>query len=100
MLIADKIEDLVAMQVNAIKNLQIDKITVWDSMQNGKSTTAGFLSGMLGAVPPLNELFKMNGMELPDYLGKVNDKTALPAPAATAADDKVKTDKKPRAPKA
>ncbi len=100
MLIADKIEDLVAMQVNAIKNLQIDKITVWDSMQNGKSTTAGFLSGMLGAVPPLNELFKMNGMELPDYLGKVNDKTALPAPAAAAADDKVKTDKKPRAPKA
>lgn len=100
MLIADKIEDLVAMQVNAIKNLQIDKITVWDSMQNGKSTTAGFLSGMLGAVPPLNELFKMNGMELPDYLGKVNDKTALHAPAAAAADDKVKTDKKPRAPKA
>ncbi len=100
MLIADKIEDLVSMQVNAIKNLQIDKITVWDSMQNGKSTTAGFLSGMLGAVPPLNELFKMNGMELPDYLGKVNDKTALPAPAATTANDKVKTDKKPRAPKA
>lgn len=73
LLIADKIQDLVALQVDAIKNLKIDKVTVWDSMEGGKSTTANFLSGMLGAVPPLNELFKMNGMELPSYLGKVND---------------------------
>ncbi len=80
MLIADKMQDLVKMQVDAIKNLKIDKVTVWDSMQNGKPTTANFLSGMLGAVPPLNELFKMNGMELPEYLGKVEEKE-LPAPA-------------------
>ena len=73
MLIADKIQDLVALQVDAIKNLKIDKVTVWDSMNGEKPTTANFLSGMLGAVPPLNELFKMNGMELPSYLGKVND---------------------------
>ena len=74
MLIADKIEDLVSKQVDAIKNLKIDKVTVWDSMQDGKPTTANFLSGMLGAVPPLNELFKMSGMELPGYLGKVDEK--------------------------
>lgn len=43
-------------------------------MQDGKPTTANFLSGMLGAVPPLNELFKMSGMELPGYLGKVDEK--------------------------
>lgn len=73
MLIADKIQNLVAMQVDAIKNLKIDKVTVWDSMKDGHPTTANFLSGMLGAVPPLNELFKMNGMELPTYLGKVED---------------------------
>ena len=71
MLIADKIEDLVSKQVDAIKNLKIDKVTVWDS----KPTTANFLSGMLGAVPPLNELFKMSGMELPGYLGKIDEKT-------------------------
>ena len=75
MLIADKIEDLVSKQVDAIKNLKIDKVTVWDSMQDGKPTTANFLSGMLGAVPPLNELFKMSGMELPGYLGKIDEKT-------------------------
>ena len=51
---------------------------------------------MLGAVPPLNELFKMNGMELPDYLGKVSEtsdvKNSLPA-AADKADKKPKTAK-------
>ncbi len=86
MLIADKIQDLVSMQVDAIKNLRIDKVTVWDSMKDGKPTTANFLSGMLGSVPPLNELFKMNGMELPDYLGKVTDNSSASEP--------VKTDKK------
>ncbi len=96
MLIADKIETLVAQQVDAVKNLKIDKVTVWDSMKDGKPTTANFLSGMLGAVPPLNELFKMNGMELPDYLGKVSEtsdvKNSLPA-AADKADKKPKTAK-------
>ena len=96
MLIADKIETLVAQQVDAVKSLKIDKVTVWDSMKDGKPTTANFLSGMLGAVPPLNELFKMNGMELPDYLGKVSEtsdvKNSLPA-AADKADKKPKTAK-------
>ncbi|MCX4313471.1 MAG: SPFH domain-containing protein [Clostridia bacterium] len=86
LLIADKIEDLVAKQVEAIKNLKIDKVTVWDSMQDGKPTTANFLSGMLGAVPPLNELFKMNGMQLPAYLGTEQNGASAentPAPAPT-----------------
>jgi flotillin len=47
-------------------------------MQGGKPATAGFLSGMLGAVPPLQELFKMAGMELPSYLG-VDKNEAAPA---------------------
>lgn len=78
MLVADKIEELVAKQVDAIKNLKIDKVTVWDSMQDGKPTTANFLSGMLGAVPPLNELFKMNGMQLPAFLGSPAESAAQP----------------------
>lgn len=72
MLIADKLPELVKTQVEAIKNLKIDKITVWDSMSSGKDgkspTSANFLSGMLGSIPPFEELFKMAGMELPDYL--------------------------------
>ncbi len=72
LLIAEKLEDLVAIQVEAIKNIKIDKVTVWDSGQNaeGQNSTAGFISGMMKAVPPLNELFKQAGMELPELLGK------------------------------
>ena len=72
MMIADKLPELVKTQVEAVKNLKIDKVTVWDTMGSGKDgkspTTANFLSGMLGSIPPFEELFKMAGMELPDYL--------------------------------
>ena len=73
LMIADKLEDLMKIQVEAIKNIKIDKVTVWDSMGgNGENTptTANFLAGMAKSVPPLNELFKQAGMELPSYLGK------------------------------
>ncbi|MFA9388240.1 MAG: flotillin family protein [Prolixibacteraceae bacterium] len=72
MMIADKLPELVRTQVEAVKNLKIDKVTVWDTMSSGKDgkspATANFLSGMLGAIPPMEDLFKMAGMELPDYL--------------------------------
>ncbi len=72
LIIADKLEDLTRIQVEAIKNIKIDKVTVWDSNGNGeqgKTSTANFLSGLLKSVPPLNELFEQAGMELPSYLG-------------------------------
>lgn len=70
LMIADKLEELVKIQVEAVKNLQIDKVTVWDTGANGsgKSTTANFLSGLMGAIPPLHELFQQAGLELPSYL--------------------------------
>lgn len=69
-IIADKLEQLVQMQVDAIKNIKIDKVTVWDSMgKDGVPATANFLSGMLKSIPPMNELFKQAGMELPAILG-------------------------------
>ncbi len=72
LLIADKLEEIVKIQVEAIKNLKIDKVTVWDGMggKDGSPTTANFLSGMLKSIPPMNEMFKMAGMELPTFLGK------------------------------
>ncbi|HWS29315.1 MAG TPA: flotillin [Clostridia bacterium] len=72
LMIADKLEDLVKIQVEAIKNIKIDRVTVWDSMggKDGAPTTANFLSGLMKSVPPMQELFNMAGMELPEYLGK------------------------------
>jgi len=74
MIIADKLEDLVKMQVEAIKNIKIDKVTVWEggSDQNGtdsKSSTANFISSLYRSVPPMHDVFDMAGMNLPNYLG-------------------------------
>lgn len=75
MLIADKLQELMAIQVEAIKNIKIDKVTVWDggAGSDGKNATAGFLSGMMKSVPPLNELFDLAGMKLPEYLGTTTE---------------------------
>ncbi|HPN29732.1 MAG TPA: SPFH domain-containing protein [bacterium] len=73
MMIADKLPELVKTQVEAIKNIKIDKVTVWDSTANsgdGKTSTAQFMSGLAKSLPPLEDLFKMSGLELPDYLLK------------------------------
>lgn len=73
LMIADKLEDLIRIQVEAIKNIKIDKVTVWDSNGSAageKTSTANFLSGMLKSVPPMQELFKQVGMELPEFLGQ------------------------------
>lgn len=79
LLIADKLEKLVEIQVQAIKNLKFDKITVWDSgHQEGNTSTANFASSLFKSIPPMKELFDMAGMELPKYLGteKVEPKPA------------------------
>ena len=82
MLLSDKIEELVKLQVEAIKNIKIDKVTVWDSMGGGKeggSTTSNFISSMVKAVPPLQDVFNMSGMELPAIMGKPIDPDAAKA---------------------
>ena len=70
MLITDKLPELVKTQVEAVKGINIDKVTVWDTGTgtDGKTATSNFISGLMKSVPPLNELFNMAGMELPSYL--------------------------------
>ena len=70
LLIADKLPELVKTQAEAIKNIKIDKVTVWENGggKDGKSSTANFLSGLYQSVPPLQDMFNMAGMELPEYL--------------------------------
>lgn len=67
LIIADKLEQIVAEQVEAIKNVKIDKVTVWDGGEgkDGKTATAGFLSGLLKSLPPLEEMYNMAGLSLP-----------------------------------
>ncbi len=90
LMIADKMEDLIKIQVEAIKNIKIDKVTVWDSGSNnagGKTSTANFLSGLMQSVPPLEELFSMAGLSLPDYLAKKKDTDVEKLEVTPSAED-------------
>jgi len=103
LLMVEKMPELVAEQVKAIQNLKIDKITVWDSgnghSDNGDGTgsTAGFLRSLIGSLPPMHELAKQAGVELPGILGSVGENggegkavapTKRPAPAKGATKGK------------
>jgi flotillin len=104
LLMIEKIEEIVARQVEAIQNLKIDKITVWDSGGGSEkgSSTAGFLSSMIKSLPPLQDIAGMAGVELPDYLGRMKDDQEAPVtkvaeatqtiiPSATPPTDKTET---------
>jgi flotillin len=80
LLLIEKLPELIKTQVEAIKNIKIDKITVWDgnSKDGGNTSTANFISGLMKSVPPLSDLFNMAGMNLPDYLKGKDKEIDLP----------------------
>ena len=74
-LMIEKIEKIVEKQVDAIKNIKFDKITVWDGgtgSANG-STTANFMKDLIKALPAMHDLAGQAGIELPQILGKVDN---------------------------
>ena len=78
MLLIEKLEDIVKLQAEAIKNIKIDKITVWDQggHQTGEgkegSSTSHFISQFVKSLPALHDVASMAGLELPKYLGSVS----------------------------
>jgi flotillin len=80
MLLIEKLEEIVKLQAEAIKNIKIDKITVWDSgaREDGKgSSTSNFISQFVKSLPALHDIAEMAGLELPQYLGKIAEKENL-----------------------
>lgn len=79
LLLLEKLPELVKTQVEAIKGINIDKVTVWDggaNGANGQTSTANFLAGLMKSVPPLSDLFEQAGMSLPEYLAKKKEEPA------------------------
>lgn len=73
-LMIEKLEALVERQVEAIKNIKFDKITVWDGgagSPNG-STTMNFMKDLIKSLPAMHDLAAQAGIELPQILGKVD----------------------------
>ena len=76
LLMTEKIEQIVQLQVEAIRNIKIDKVTVWDSAGSnggeGNTSTANFLSGLIKSLPPLHDVAGIAGIDLPKYLGEIS----------------------------
>ena len=89
LMLADKMEQLMRIQVDAVKNVKIDKVTVWDSGagKDGKTATAGYISGLMKSIPPMSEMFDMAGMDLPKYLGEKKQAGEAAPQADPAAQD-------------
>ena len=89
-LMIEKIEDIVGKQVEAIKNIKFDKITVWDggAGSQGGSTTANFMRDLIKALPAMHDLAGQAGVELPQILGKVASQDEIVIPQAEEKTDK------------
>ena len=53
----------------------MDSWLVWDSGNNseGSSATSNFVSSLVQSLPPIHDVAKMSGVELPDYLGSMTE---------------------------
>jgi len=67
-LMIDKLTELAQIQTAAIKDLEIDKVVVYDS-GNGKGV-GNFVQGLYSMMPQLNDFLDQSGMSLPESLIK------------------------------
>lgn len=93
LLVTEQLPDLVREQVQAIANLKIDSVTVWEGGKGGadsksRGSTADFVSSLASVLPPLHDLTRNVGIKMPEFLGKVVEEDAEPiAPAKSSSND-------------
>ena len=73
LLLIEKLQEISRIQAQAIQDLPIDKIFVWDTGGEGQGMS-GLGQRMMGALPPMHELAKQIGLDLPAYLGSATGK--------------------------
>src|SRR5262245_5196462 len=98
MLMLEHLDHLADSSAKAISNIKFDKVVVWEGGgQNGRSSTADFLTGMAKTMPPMMQVMRdIGGIELPESLVKLSGEPATAVatngnvPPATAGRDKGK----------
>jgi flotillin len=88
MLMLEHLDNLADASARAISNIKFDKVVVWEGGgQNGRSSTADFLSGMAKSLPPMMQVMRdIGGVELPSSLVKLGaDETNGATTASTSA---------------
>jgi flotillin len=79
LLVVEKLTEVANIQAKAIQDLPIDKIFVWDS-GGEKGGISNLGQKIMGALPPMHELAKQVGIELPEYLGRFPGAAENPPP--------------------
>ena len=82
LLLIEKLTDVARIQAQAIQELPIEKIFVWDGGGAGGGGLDGLGGRLMGALPPMHELAKQIGLDLPAFLGKISKETAKEVPDA------------------
>ncbi|MEI8241890.1 MAG: SPFH domain-containing protein [bacterium] len=88
LLLIERMTEIANIQAKAIQTLPIEKIIVWDGGGSDGGGLANLGKKIMGALPPMHEVAKQVGLELPDYLGKVAG--GRPENKAAASDAKPK----------
>jgi flotillin len=70
LLVIEKLTEVAHIQAQAVSKLPLEKIIVWDGGGNGEGLK-GLGGRLLGALPPMHQIAGMVGLDLPEYLGKV-----------------------------
>lgn len=102
LLLLEQLDTLVGRQTEALANLKIDKITVWDSGSggsgDGQNATSSFIRNFISTLPPIHDLAKQVGIDLPDYLGNMNVESDIKIEPAKEVKEEVTLEAKPQKP--
>jgi flotillin len=95
MLMLEKLVEVAHVQAQAIQDLPIEKVIVWDGGgsggANGGVDTGGLANlgrKLMGTLPPMHEVARQVGLELPDFLGRLSKEMHEKKPPTTPEGEK------------
>jgi flotillin len=71
-LVIERLVDVANVQAKAIQNLPMEKVVVWDS-GSSEGGLGNLGQRLIGVLPPMHEIAKLAGLELPDFLGQMSE---------------------------
>ena len=80
LLLIEKLTDVAGIQAQAIQDLPIEKVIVWDGGGSGEKGLSGLGGRLMGALPPMHELARQVGLDLPEFLGRLAREDAAGQP--------------------
>lgn len=84
LLLIEKLLDVARVQAQAIQDLPIEKVFVWDTGGAQGGGLANLGQRLMGTLPPMHELARQVGLDLPEFLGRMaaaKPDAAAPSPS-------------------